>query len=153
MKKFKFTLQNVHNVREMRQENEQLTLRQIQTEVNQVIEHIARIEKMRFEAIENYTHRLTAGAVVNSFELELASNHFASLNHLQREAEKLLAEKKHTYNQQMGKVTSAMLEVKITGKLRENQHIRYQTELATHEQTALDEIVSTTYARRMMSTK
>ena len=90
MKKFKFTLQTVHNVREMRQEREQMTLAEMQSEVNLAAERIAQIEKMRFEAVEKYTQRLRAGEVLNATEMELNTKYFSSLDGLQREAEKIL---------------------------------------------------------------
>ena len=46
MKKFKFTLQTVHNVREMQQEKEELVLSERQTEVNQATARLAEIERL-----------------------------------------------------------------------------------------------------------
>lgn len=149
MKKFKFTLQTVHNVREMRQEREELTLAEMLTEVNRASERIKQIEKMRFDAIEKYTERLRAGEFLNATEMELNSKYFNSLDDLQREAEKSLAEKNLACTAQRAKLASAAREVKITDRLREQQFLRHKLESEKHQQTALDEIVSAGYARKM----
>ncbi|MEK7724446.1 MAG: flagellar export protein FliJ [Acidobacteriota bacterium] len=149
MKKFKFTLQTVHNVREMKQEREEMTLAEIIMEVNRATERIAQIEKMRLEAVEKYTQRLRAGEVLNATEMELNAKYFNSLDGLQREAEKLLSEKNLACTAQRVKLAGAAREVKITDRLREHQYLRHQLEADKQQQINLDEIVSAGYARKM----
>ena len=149
MKKFKFTLQTVHNVREMKQEREEMTLAEIIMEVNRATERIAQIEKMRLEAVEKYTQRLRAGEVWNATEMELNAKYFNSLDGLQREAEKLLSEKNLACTAQRVKLAGAAREVKITDRLREQQYLRHQLEADKQQQINLDEIVSAGYARKM----
>ena len=153
MKKFKFTLQTVHNVRELRQEKEELVFSQMQAEATRAAERIRQIEKMRFDALENYTQRLKAGEVICAVELEMNSNHFASLDRLQREAEKVLEEKKRACNTQSQKLAAAVREVKITNRLRETQAAKHKLELDRQEQINLDEIVSANFARRLIGAK
>jgi flagellar export protein FliJ len=149
MKKFKFTLQTVHNVREMRQEKEESRLAEMLAEVNRAAERIAQIEKMRFEAIEKYTERLRAGGFLNATEMELNTKYFNSLDNLQREAEKVLAEKNRACDEQRAKLAAAAREVKITDKLREQQFLRHQLEAEKHQKNALGEIVSAGFARQL----
>lgn len=149
MKKFKFTLQTVHNVREMKQEREEMTLAEIIMEVNRATERIAQIEKMRLEAVEKYTQRLRAGEVLNATEMELNAKYFNSLDGLQREAEKHLSEKNLACTAQRVKLAGAAREVKITERLREQQYLRHQLEADKQQQINLDEIVSAGYARKM----
>lgn len=149
MKKFKFTLQTVHNVREMKQEKEEMTLAEMLMEVNRAADRIAQIEKMRNEAVEKYTQRLRAGEILNVTEMELNAKYFNSLDGLQREAEKLLSEKNLACTAQRVKLAGAAREVKITERLREQQVLRHQLESDKQQQTALDEIVSAGYARKM----
>ena len=153
MKKFKFTLQTVHNVREMRQEKEKIVLSERQAEVNLAAASVAQIEKLRLEGIEDYARRLNSGEQLNAMEMELNSNHFASLNLHRQEAEKVLAQKTQACRQQGETVARAMREVKITDRLRETQKARHQTEFARQEQNNADELVSATYARRRLWTK
>lgn len=150
MKKFKFTLQSVHNVREMREEKEKLVLSELQSEVSKVALEISQIEKSRNQAIENYVQRINSGEQVNAVEMELNTNHFVSLNRLQQDAEKNLEQKKQACLQQGKTVAMAMREVKITDHLRETQQARHQLEVSRKEQINIDEIVSATYARKQL---
>lgn len=149
MKKFKFTLQTVHNVREMKQEKEEQTLAEMIGEMTRVSERIGQLEKMRQEAIARYTQRLQAGEILNATELELNAKYFNSLDDLQREAEKELAAKNHACTMQRAKLAAAAREVKITDRLREQQFLRHQQEVEKQQQTALDEIVSAGFARKL----
>jgi flagellar export protein FliJ len=149
MKKFKFTLQTVHNVREMREEKEHLVLTQMQNEVENAAERIRQIEQMRQEAIEKYTSRLQSGQMINAYELEMNSNHIATLDKVRREAEEVLEQKKQACRKQGETVAVATRAVKITNRLRETQELRHKSESERQEQTAIDELVSANFARRM----
>jgi flagellar export protein FliJ len=153
MKKFKFTLQTVHNVREMREEKEKLVLSELQTEAERIAHQIEHIEKLRFESIENYARRLSAGEQISAMEMELNSNHFASLNRLQQETEKLLEQKKGACSAQRAKLAAAAREVQITERLREHQAKRHRLQLEQYEQTAIDEMVSANFARKIAQIK
>ncbi len=149
MKKFKFTLQTVHNVREMRQETEHLVLAQLQNEAEKAAERVRQIQQMRNEAIKNYTLRLQAGAAINVFELEMNSNHISTLDRLIREALEVVEQTKQSCTAQLATLATATRAVKITNRLRETQVLRHKSEAERHEQTAIDELVSANYARRM----
>ena len=153
MKKFEFSLQTVHNVREMRQDKEKIVLSERQAEVNKAAASVAHFEKLRFESIENYSQRLNSGEQLSAREMELNLNHFASLNRLQQEAEKVLEQKKQACLQQGETVADAMREVKITDRLRETQKARHQIEFARQEQNNIDELVSANFARQILQTK
>ncbi|CAN5362998.1 hypothetical protein BH10ACI2_BH10ACI2_06510 [soil metagenome] len=153
MKKFKFTLDTVHKVREIRMEKESVILSDLQAEAEKAAQSLANLETMRQEAIENYTRRIRSGEQMNSMEMELNSNHFASLDRLQKEAEAALALKRTACARQIQLVTEAMREVKVTDNLRETQMERHQLESDRQEQTIVDELVSATFARRMSQAK
>ena len=153
MKKFKFTLQTVHNVRELKQEKEQAILSDLQAEAARAADRVHEIEQLRSKAIETYAKRLEAGATINAYELELNSNHISALDRLQREAQQNLEQKKQACVLQSKSVAAAVREVKVTKRLRENQQLRHQLEVARHEQNALDELVSANFACRMSQAK
>ncbi len=153
MKKFKFTLQTIHNVREMRQEKEEQVLSKIQSKINFAKLRLSDLEKLRFVAIENYTQKLKSGNAINPFEMELNTNHFASLDRSIREAKAEIEVIKYEYLEQSRVLATANQQVKITERLHENQKSRYRTELDRTEQTAIDELVSANYARQMLITK
>ncbi len=149
MKKFKFTLETVHNVREMKQENEQLVLTQLQAEVTKAAEQIEKLEEAYLRAIESYGRKLESGRAMNIGEMELEALHLSALERQKRRAYEILEEKKQACRIQSVKLAAAAREVKITERLRENQALRYRQESDKHEQTALDEMVSANFARNL----
>lgn len=150
MKKFKFTLQTVHNVREMVQEREQIALAHLQKEADETANKLARIEKMELAAIADYTAKLRVGELMNIGEMELELKHISALDKLKRETEELLKQKNEACNAQRRKLALAAREVKVTNRLRETQETRHRLENARQEQIALDEIVAANYARRLI---
>lgn len=148
MKKFKFSLESVHKVREIRQERESVILGELRAAAQRAAEKIEHVEKMRHEAIEKYTRRLTNGERVDAMEMELSSKHFASLDRLQKDAEAELAQRNRDCEIQIAAVTDAMRNVKITENLRETQFVRHRAEFDREQQIGIDEIVTTTFARR-----
>lgn len=150
MKKFKFTLQTVHNVREMTQEREQIALMTLQKDADEIAERLDQIEKMQVKAIANYSSKLRVGEAVNIGEMELELNHISTLDRLKRKTIELLEEKKQACLAQKNKLAAATREVKITNRLRETQEARHQQEIARQEQTILDDIVAANYARRLI---
>jgi flagellar export protein FliJ len=153
MKKFKFTLQTVHNVREIHQEKEKLVLSARIAEVDTATSNVVQLEKKRTEAIEKYSRQLNSGEQLNAMEMQLYSNHLAALHRLRQEAGRVLAEKNHACLQQGKKVTASMHEVKVTDRLREAQKTRHYLASTRMEQTISDELVSARFARQLIHTK
>lgn len=148
MKRFKFSLESVHKVREIRQERESAILGELKAEAMRAAERVAHIEAMRREAIDRYTRQVTNGARVDALEMELSSKHFASLDRLQKDAEAELARRNRDCEIQIAAVTEALRNVKITENLRETQVRRHRAEFDRQQQNDVDEIVTTSFARR-----
>lgn len=153
MKKFKFTLQTVHKVRELKSEQENLTLSGLQGEAKEAERRVEHIEDLRNEAVEQYLTRISSGERLNPLEMELNANHFASLNNLQREAQVAVDQKHEAVRQQLESVKAARIDVKITDKLRDDQKRRYELEANRREQRNLDELVTAKFARRVQGSK
>ncbi len=153
MKKFKFNLETVHNVREMQQEKEQLRLAELQNLVNQTIAHIEQLEQTKLSALNNYRHKMEIGESMSSFELKLNSDHISDLNRRQLESRVKLEKQKSDCTDQTKKLAAAHREVKVTDRLRETQEIHHKKELERHEQNTIDEIVTINYARRVSGIK
>lgn len=149
MKKFKFTLETVHNVREMKQESELLVFTQLQNEAAAAAEQVEKIEELYLRAIENYGNKLGTGRVMNIGEVELEAMHISALERQKRRAIEILEEKKQACVVQSAKLGAAAREVKITDRLRETQVLRHRLETDKHEQTAFDEMVSANFARQL----
>lgn len=150
MKKFKFTLQTVHNVREMRREKEELVLAEMRAETDRALARLSELEKTRLAAVENYTRKLAQGEVMNPLEMELSTNHLRSLDLTLRKARAEVEQKQRAVAAQSVIVVAASQSVKVTERLRENQQTRHQTEFERREQIALDDLVSANFARRML---
>lgn len=149
MKKFKFTLETVHNVREMKQENEQLILTQVQAEATKAAEQIEKIELAYLRAIESYSQKINSGRAMHIGEMELEALHISALERQKRRALEILEEKKRAVTEQRVKLAAASREVKVTDRLRETQAQRHRLETDKHEQNAMDELVSANFAREM----
>lgn len=149
MKKFKFTLQTVHNVRELKKEKEQFALAQLQLEAAKAEERIQQLEAAYRKAMESYSKKVNGGRPLHIGEMELETLHLSYLDDQKRRAAEALAEKKRACAAQSQKLAIATREVKVTRKLREHQSMRHQLETAKHEQTAIDELVTAGFARNL----
>jgi flagellar export protein FliJ len=147
MKKFKFTLQSVHNVRELREERELMVLSQLNIEAERASEKLAAVETAIIEAVENYNRKFRIGEQVNVTEMELGSRHISALEMQKAAAREELLRRRSACQQQIGVVTRAAQEVKVTGKLRESQMAAYRLSAAQHEQNSIDEMVTIGFAR------
>lgn len=147
MKKFKFSLQTVHNLRETKREQEQLKLAERQAALVKAEENLLEIERARHNALENYVSKIQAGEMP-SFEISLMMDYLKSLAGRADQARAVVAQAKQSFRQQGEMLAFAAREVETTAKLRERQQARYNLELARAEQTALDEMVSINFARQ-----
>lgn len=147
MKKFKFTLQPVHNLREAKLEQEQLRLASLQEALAKAFDSLEKAERERLDATDEYARKIQAGELP-SLDFSLMMNYLKTLAHREKEARKNLDDAKHACAQQINRLTEAMRDVEATGKLRERQQARHDLELARAEQNTLDEMVSISYARQ-----
>lgn len=149
MKKFKFTLEAVHTVRELKKEQELSVLSQLQTDAARAAEQIELLEQAYQRALESYSRKLHGGAALHIGEMELEALHIAALEGRKRRAAEVYEEKKRACAAQRLRLAAATREVKVTNRLRETQAQRHRHEADRHEQIALDELVSANYARQM----
>jgi len=153
MKKFKFNLQSVHDVREMHENQEQLRLAELQNEMNKTLAKIEQLEGMNLEATKNYMTRVQIGKATSPFEMQMHANHISDINRRRREAETELAERKLACADQAKKLAEAHRNVKVTDRLRETQKTRHKQEFERQEQNKIDEFVTTNYARQISGIK
>lgn len=147
MKKFKFTLQPVHDLREAKLEQEQLRLANMQEALAKAFDSLEKAEQERLAATDDYARRIQAGELP-SLEFSLMMNYLKTLALRENEARQNLEEAKVAFTLQSNRLAEAMRDVEATGKLRERQQARHNLEVARAEQNALDEMVSINYARQ-----
>lgn len=147
MKKFKFSLQTVHDVREMRREQEQMKLADLQLKFTEAKEKLAEAEALRQKTAETYSEKLGANDI-DAFEMDLTMKFLNVLYHRENEARERLAEIKQSCRNQSRRVADAAQSLEITEKLRRKQILRHQNDVTRAEQTEIDELVSTSFAKK-----
>lgn len=153
MKKFKFKLQTVHRVRQLRLEKEQLVLARLQNEADQIRREIEQTDETRIRAITNYQEMIDRGELTDPVEMEMHLRHITDLERRRCELLVRLEEKKLACAEQCRRVAAHSREVQVTNRLRENQQTQYKQELERHEQNTLDDLISTDFARRLTENK
>jgi len=148
VKKFKFNLDSVHQVRELRQEKEQSVLAQLQQIAAVAEERLNDLKQRRTNALVSYSESMSSGRPLDPRELEMHSRHITALDRLREEAERVVEEKRLACRGQVQVLAEAAREVKVTSKLRAKKKAVYDLETAKSEQNALDEITSAKYARQ-----
>lgn len=148
MKKFKFSLQTVHELRESKRDQELSKLAELQNALAQITEELEQAERERHEATENYANKIQAGELL-SFEIALMLDYLRSLATREQAARARLEQARQACLSQSRNVAEASREVKVTSALRERHHARHLLEMNRAEQTALDEMVSINFARQM----
>ena len=148
MKKFKFSLETAHKVREIKEEKELTTLAQLREKVSATERLIEEIERTRVELMDRYISSLQTGTAAHAAELDLYSRHFAYLERKRVAAEKELKEIRIACSEQVAVLSDAARAAKVTGSLRDKQKAFHDKENAKSEQAALDEITGAKFARR-----
>lgn len=151
MKKFKFTLEAVHKVRELQQEREEQVLAEIQSQIDEAKLRLAEIGKRHFDAVMAYTEAMKKCGSINAFELELSTRHIESLENSIRTAKANVADKEKLRVEQSYVLAAANQQVKITEKLHENQKKEHRAGVNRQEQSEIDELVSASFARQMVT--
>lgn len=149
MKKFKFSLQTVHNVRELRLKKEEIALSTLRAEVARAEEHLVATERTRFDALENYSRKLNNREPMSPYEMEMHTRHLLSLNGSISEARARVEETKRCFMQQSKVVASAGQAVKITERLRDTQKKLHRIRAERTEQSDQDEMAAARFARQL----
>ncbi len=152
MKTFKFSLQSVHDVREMRSETERLKLADLQSEVADATAKLLEAESLRQKATAEYSRKLRENEL-DAFEMALTTKFLNVLFHREREARQRLANLTQSCQHQSERVAEAAQSLEVTNKLKAKHRARYDAEVDRHEQNNLDEMVSMSYARKISQTQ
>lgn len=152
MKKFKFTLQTVHKLRESRRDDARHELVQLQNTADAAAASLEKTTQERLETIDNLSTKMQGGPI-NPMEAALATNYIAALSQREREAQYQLNLTIAAVEKQRLKVVEASREVEATSVLRERQLTRHELEATRTEQNLLDEIATVSIARRMFQNR
>ncbi len=149
MKKFKFTLQAVHDLRESRRERAERELAEANSELYRANAQLEEVVRARQKALDRYM------MLYQSRELDVSmigahTDFLGSLFLREREARTFIAEAELRLEEKRRGVTEAMRETETTAKLREHQRDLHRQESNRNEQTMLDEMAVMAAARRQL---
>lgn len=148
MKRFKFSLQAVHNVREIRRDAAERALAAVAAELQGAQEHLERVLTRRQSAMNNYL-LLHQAHKVEAATFATHTDYIGSLILLERRARALILQVEERIASKRQVLTEASRQTETTANLRERQRERHHLESAQHEQKVLDEMATIAVARRL----
>jgi len=150
MKRFKFSLQSVHDLRESRREVAERELADANGELYRAKAQLEEVVRSRQKALERYL------LIYQSREIEVSmitahTDFIGSLFRREREARAHILEVEAKIEQKRRVVTEALRDTETTAKLRDRQRQQHELEINRNEQTTLDEIAVMSVARRRVN--
>lgn len=149
MKKFKFTLQTVHDLRESLREKAERELADANSELYRANAQLEEVVRARQKALDRYMMLYQASELDVSM-IGAHTDFLGSLFRREREARIFITEVELRLEEKRRSVTEAMRETETTAKLRERQRDLHRMESNRHEQTILDEMAAMAAARRQL---
>jgi flagellar export protein FliJ len=147
MKRFKFSLETVHNLREMRRDEAERQLEQSAAQVSAARAVVEQIEQHR-DAVETELARATGPLCTH--ELALQVSYLEFLNQREQETQQHLAVLEGQHEAQCETTLTAARAAEVTEQLRARQQARHATAVARVEQLLLDEIaIAATLRKRL----
>ena len=148
MKRFNFTLQTVHNVREIRRDAAERALAAVAVELQAAQMQLETVQRQRHSAMEKYV------LLHQSREIEAAlfashTDYIGSLGLRERQARVVILQVEEKITVKRKVLTEASRQTETTANLRERQRERHHHEMAQHEQKILDEMAVVATTRRL----
>jgi len=139
MKRFKFSLQAVHNLREMHLDAAEQEFAKVRAELSEAQKQLDEIRQLREAAMDDYL-KLHESGEIQAAVIATHTEYIGSLMQLERKTRALITqiEQKLTTRRQL--VTEAARQTETTANLRDRQKERHHLESARHEQKMLDEM-------------
>lgn len=150
MKRFQFSLQAVHNVREMRRDAAERALAAVQAELRAVQAQLETVVRRRHSAMDNYL-LLHQAKEIEAAAFASHTDYIGSLSLLERHVRAMILQVEERIASKRQALTEASRQTETTANLRERQRERHHFEIAQHEQKVLDEMAVVGVARRLAS--
>jgi flagellar export protein FliJ len=148
MKRFKFSLQTLHDLREQEREDAERALAHAATEVAAAAAHVEGLHDAINQAIAAFAANLQTRAP-NAREAQMHSEYLTTLD------QQLAAARAHHIacerqrEMKLQELIKASAAAEATAKLREQYYARYVAELAREDQNLMDELATIASVRRM----
>lgn len=147
MKQFKYSLQAVHDVREIQRDHAEIQVGRVVSELTQTVLLLESVIETRKRAAEEVRKLHNSPTI----EPAIAATHSEYLNSLilrERELRKRVSEVEQRVATERQNLTERCRDAKVTAKICDRQRTRHQLETARWEQKSLDEIAVAAVARR-----
>lgn len=148
MKKFAFSLQTVHQLRDQRREQEELKFASLNQSLNEVNSELVQIEENRRQATKFYADKMQKNEL-DAFEIGLAMDYLRALSVRESDARARVAQAQTKCQEQSQVLNLAMQAVKATEKLRSQARQKFELEVSRQEQSELDELTVLKFARQL----
>ncbi|MBS1809321.1 MAG: flagellar export protein FliJ [Acidobacteria bacterium] len=148
MKRFKFSLQTLHDLREQERETAE---RELGKAIAAVAEATAKIEALLnaiVQAVAAHAANLRVKEV-NAREAQMHTEYIATLEQQLAEARACHAALEREREVKLQELIKASAAAEATAKLREQYYARYISELAREEQNLMDELATIATVRRL----
>ena len=148
MKRFKFSLQTLHDLREQEREDAERALAQAAAEVAAAAAHTEVLRHTINQAIAAFTTNLQTKAP-NAREAQMHSEYLTLLDQqlTDARAHHLVCERRR--DAKLQELVKASAAAEATTKLREQYYARYVAELLREDQNLMDELATIATVRRM----
>jgi flagellar protein FliJ len=147
VKRFKFSLQTLHDLRERRREEAEAALAAAHAQVVAAEAAVAEAVSARRQALESNAAFLSPGPI-NTHEIALGAGYVAALDRRIAEARQRLIEAERERDARRQAAVAAATAAEATAKLREKHRARHDAEASRAEQDSLDELAVMSGARR-----
>jgi flagellar export protein FliJ len=148
MKRFHFSLQAVHNLREMRRDAAERELAALVAEHHEAQVQLQAGLRRREAAMENYLV-LHHSAEIQAVTFATHTNYIDSLFQLERQSRATILQLEERIATKRVDLTEASRQTETTANLRDRQRARHYQEGARLEQNLLDEMAVAGAARRL----
>jgi len=150
MKKFRFSLQTVHNVRELKRDNAERDLVAAGVELDEAKAHLEEVLSLRQKAVNQYCD-LHQSSQIEATTVVMHTNYIGSLMELERLARHSIARNERHVASKREVLIEASRDSETTANLRDRQFERHVLETARKEQLLLDEMAVLAVARHRSS--
>lgn len=148
MKRFKFSLQTLHDLREQEREEAERALAQANTELANAEAKIEQLRSTINQAVASYSANLQSQSL-NPHEAQMHNEYLIALDGQMTAARAHHAECERIRESKLQELVKASAAAEATTKLRDQYYARYVAELAREEQNLMDELATIATVRRM----
>jgi flagellar export protein FliJ len=148
MKRFHFSLQTVHNVREIRRDAAERALAAVAAELQGAQGQLERVLRQRQLAMDKYLLILQSQET-DAVTFASHTDYIGSLMLRERQARIMILQVEERITVKRKVLTEASRQTETTANLRERQRERHHLEIAQHEQKMLDEMAIVAATRRL----